>query len=86
MGNREEVRWCALTDKEGNGVEFVMNHPLSVSALPWLYFLNGTRFLSLPVAELTGTHLYLDAAVTGLGGSSCGQGGPLEQDRVKAGN
>mgnify|MGYP000358614656 FL=1 len=26
MGNREEVRWCALTDKEGNGVEFVMNH------------------------------------------------------------
>ena len=34
----------------------------------------------------TGTHLHLDAAVTGLGGNSCGQGGPLEQDRVKAGN
>ena len=32
------------------------------------------------------THRILDAAVTGLGGNSCGQGGPLEQDCVKAGN
>ncbi|CDC54938.1 glycoside hydrolase family 2 TIM barrel [Phocaeicola coprophilus CAG:333] len=86
MGNREEVRWCALTDKEGNGVEFVMNHPLSVSALPWsaLEMTLAPHPYQLP--KSTGTHLHLDAAVTGLGGNSCGQGGPLEQDRVKAGN
>ncbi len=28
--------------------------------------------------------LHLDLGVTGLGGASCGQGGPLEPDRVKA--
>lgn len=33
----------------------------------------------------SGTHLHLDCAVTGLGGNSCGQGGPYESDRVKAG-
>ena len=38
----------------------------------------------LPVAG--DTYLHLDAAVTGLGGNSCGQGGPLEQDRVFAGH
>ena len=32
------------------------------------------------------TWLHLDAAVTGLGGNSCGQGGPLVADRVFANN
>lgn len=31
------------------------------------------------------TYLHLDLAVTGLGGNSCGQGGPLMHDRVFAG-
>ena len=63
-----------------------MNHPLSVSALPWsaLEMTLAPHPYQLP--KSTGTHLHLDAAVTGLGGNSCGQGGPLEQDRVKAGN
>ena len=33
--------------------------------------------------ESKATHLHLDCQVTGLGGNSCGQGGPLEPDRVK---
>ena len=31
------------------------------------------------------TYVHLDAGVTGLGGNSCGQGGPLAEDRVMAG-
>ena len=32
----------------------------------------------------SGNTLHLDAAITGLGGNSCGQGAPLPPDRVKA--
>ena len=86
MGNREEVRWCALTDADGNGVEFVAGSGvMSASALPWsaLEMTLAPHPYQLP--KSTGTHLHLDLAVTGLGGNSCGQGGPLEPDRVKAG-
>ena len=34
----------------------------------------------LPASD--GTYLHLDCAVNGMGGNSCGQGGPLKQDRV----
>ena len=33
-----------------------------------------------------GNYLHLDLKVMGLGGNSCGQGGPLEEDRIKASN
>lgn len=83
MGNREDVRWCALTDGM-TGVEFIATDRLSVSALPWsaLEMTLAPHPHQLPLS--TGTHLHLDLAVTGLGGNSCGQGGPLEADRVKA--
>ncbi|MCI5581683.1 MAG: discoidin domain-containing protein [Phocaeicola plebeius] len=84
-GNREEIRWCALTDANGNGIEFIAgDHPLSASALPWsaLEMTLAPHPYQLPASS--GTHLHLDAAVTGLGGNSCGQGGPLEPDRVKS--
>lgn len=86
MGNREDVRWCALTDAAGNGVEFVAGTRMSASALPWsaLEMTLAPHPYQLP--ESTGTHLHIDLGVTGLGGNSCGQGGPLEPDRVKAGD
>ena len=86
MGNREQVRWCALTDGQGNGIEFVAEKELSASALPWsaLEMTLAPHPYQLP--KSTSTHLHLDAAVTGLGGNSCGQGGPLDPDRVKANN
>ena len=57
---------------------------MSASALPWsaLEMTLAPHFYQLP--KSTGTHLHLDIAVTGLGGNSCGQGGPLEPDRAKA--
>ena len=84
MGNREDVRWCALTDETGHGVMFIATDRLSASALPWsaLEMTLAPHPYQLPPSS--GTHLHLDAGVTGLGGNSCGQGGPLEPDRVKA--
>lgn len=84
MGNREEVRWCALTDASGNGVEFVASGRMSASALPWSAMELTLAPHPYQLPKSTATHLHLDVAVTGLGGNSCGQGGPLEQDRVKA--
>lgn len=86
MGNREDVRWCALTDKTGNGAAFISGSTMSASALPW----SAMELTMAPhphqLPKSTATHLHLDMAVTGLGGNSCGQGGPLEQDRVKSDN
>jgi len=84
-GNREEVRWCSLTDAQGNGLAFVAKEAFSASALPWseLEITLASHLYQLP--KSSGTHLYLLSSVTGLGGNSCGQGPPLEQDRVKAG-
>ena len=90
MGNREDVRWCALHSQSGNGVQFVAINSgtdsqsvMSVSALPWsaLEMTMAPHPCELP--ESNATHLHLDCQVTGLGGNSCGQGGPLEPDRVK---
>ncbi|MBE8723277.1 glycoside hydrolase family 2 TIM barrel-domain containing protein [Sphingobacterium pedocola] len=83
-GNREEVRWSSLTDDSGNGAIFIANKQMATSALPWseLEMTLAPHTYQLPTS--TGTHLSLNAAVTGLGGNSCGQGPPLEKDRVKA--
>ena len=96
MGNREEVRWCALTNENRQGISFIAATPgesstvegvncMSISALPWtqLELMEAAHPYQLP--KSSGTHLLLDAKVMGLGGNSCGQGGPLEPDRVKAG-
>lgn len=85
MSNREDVRWCALTDRDGDGVIFVATDKMSVSALPYsaqTLTVTGHQY-QLPAPG--DTYLNLDYGVTGLGGNSCGQGGPLSADRVYAG-
>ena len=84
MGNREDVRWIALTDEAGRGAAFIADGQMSTSALPWsqLEIIKAAHPYQLP--KSTGVHLHLDAKVTGLGGNSCGQGGPLTPDRAKA--
>ncbi|MFD2967992.1 glycoside hydrolase family 2 TIM barrel-domain containing protein [Sphingobacterium bambusae] len=83
-GNREDLRWCALTNSAGSGLLFVAKDQFAASALPWseLEMTLAPHTHQLP--KSSGTHLYLLADVTGLGGNSCGQGPPLEQDRVRA--
>ncbi len=83
MGNREEVRWCSLTDGSGNGAVFVADRQMSASALPWsqLDLTLAPHIYQLP--RPGNTRLHLDAIVTGLGGASCGQDIPLVQDRAQ---
>ena len=84
-GNHGEVRWTSLTNGNGKGIAFIATGNMSASALPW-----SAREMILArhphrLPESGSTNLVLDAAVTGLGGNSCGQGGPLVEDRVYAG-
>ena len=83
-GNREEVRWATLTDDNGNGILISCPQLMSFSAIPYSEM---ELFLTDHPYKLTKSNsmtLHIDAGVTGLGGASCGQGGPLDQDRMKA--
>lgn len=85
MANREQVRWATLTDKSGNGVMFVATADMAMSALPWnsVELTEAAHPYQLPASS--GTWVNIDSKVNGLGGNSCGQGGPLAPDVVKAG-
>ncbi len=85
MGNREGVSWCALTSVEGDGIEFVADYEtlMCASALPWSALQMTLAAHPHELPESDGVYLHLDCQVNGLGGNSCGQGGPLEKDRVK---
>ena len=86
MSNREDVRWCALTDWAGNGVLFAATGAMSASALAWTDVQLAEAAHPYQLPKSSSTYLHLDKKVNGLGGNSCGQGGPLEKDRVKAGD
>ena len=82
MGNHEETRWASLTNKAGRGMLVVNENPYAVgvtgnSAMDLTMITHPHR---LPKSDVT--YLTVDAVVTGLGGNSCGQGGPLVHDRA----
>lgn len=83
MANHQDCRWVALSDGQ-QGAIFVADSVMSVSALPYsaqqLAMANHPH--ELPASD--GVYLHVDHAITGLGGNSCGQGGPLDPDRVKS--
>ncbi len=83
MANHQDSRWVALGN-DRQGVIFVADSVMSFSALPYsaqqLAMANHPH--ELPASD--GVWLHIDHAITGLGGNSCGQGGPLEADRVKS--
>lgn len=85
MGNHEDVRWCSLTDKLGCGIEIVAADRMSASVSRYsaMDMTLAGHIIELP--QTGDTYLCVDKAVTGLGGNSCGQGGPLAADCVKAG-
>ena len=85
MANREGVQWLSLTDPTGHGLVFgSLTGSMSTSVLPWsdLQLTYAPHPHELP--ESDHVYVHLDAKVTALGGSSCGQGGPLQPDRVYA--
>ena len=85
MANREDVRWYALMDQNDHGLLFVASDRLSMSALAWndKELTEAGHPYELPYSSATWLHV--DQKVTGLGGNSCGQGGPFEEHRVKSG-
>lgn len=84
QGNREEVRWCAVTNSSEQGAVFISDSTMSASALPWSQQELTLAAHPYQLPKSSGTHLHLDAKVTGLGGASCGQGGPLTPDQVRS--
>ena len=85
MANREGVQWLSLTDDTGHGLVFGgLTGSMSTSVLPWsdLQLTYAPHPHELP--ESDHVYVHLDAKVTALGGNSCGQGGPLQPDRVYA--
>ena len=82
MGNHEETRWASLTDANGNGLLIVNENPYSVSALAHnaMDMTMASHPHLLPKSD--GTYVTIDSKVTGLGGNSCGQGGPFNEDRA----
>lgn len=85
MSNREDIRWNALTNNAGSGLQFIATQgTMSASALPWseLELTLAAHPHELPASK--GTTLLLDNKVTGLGGASCGQGITLEHQRTLA--
>lgn len=84
QGNREEVRWCAVTNSSEQGVVFISDSTMSASALPWSQQELTLAAHPYQLPKSSGTHVHLDAKVTGLGGASCGQGGPLTPDQVRS--
>ena len=87
-GNHQDTRWLSLAGNDGGdtlyGALFAAKDKMSFSALPWsdntIAMANHPH--ELPQSDYT--YLHLDMAITGLGGNSCGQGGPLQRDRVMA--
>lgn len=84
MSNNEDVRWCALTDAAGTGAVFVAKKAMSTSALAYSEQALDTAAHPYQLPAEGDTYLHLDCGVTGIGGNSCGQGGPLADDVVKA--
>ena len=84
MANHQDCRWVALADDSQQGAIFVADSVMSVSALPYTAQQLAMANHPYELAESDGVWLHLDHAITGLGGNSCGQGGPLDPDRVKS--
>lgn len=84
MANHQDTRYVAFTGNDGNGVLFVAQDKMSISALPWSAHQLAMANHPHELPESDCTWLHLDLAITGLGGNSCGQGGPLDYDRVYA--
>lgn len=83
MGNREEVKWCMISNTEGKGALFTCQDSMSIEYLPYSDVEMITASHPYKLKESNTNFLHLDAAVTGLGGASCGPQ-PLKRDKVKA--
>ncbi|MGC3995519.1 MAG: glycoside hydrolase family 2 TIM barrel-domain containing protein [Propionicimonas sp.] len=82
-GNRGDVRWFALRDRQGRGLVVSAASPVNVSAWPWpASVLDHARHRPDLVEDPRSITLNVDHAVLGLGSNSWGQE-VLEAHRVR---
>ncbi len=73
-GNRGDVRWFALRDRQGSGVLVAGDEPLNVSAWPWsARMIDAARHRHDLVEDPRSITLNVDHRVLGLGSNSWGQ-------------
>ena len=74
MGNREDVRWLTLTDKDGKGVKVTSKDKLNFSVLHFTDDALWQAAHDYRLDEIRRPEIYLslDAIQQGLGNASCG--------------
>ncbi|MBR6494724.1 MAG: discoidin domain-containing protein, partial [Prevotella sp.] len=77
MGNKENVRWMALTNDAQSGLLFVASDEMAASASHWRAednYVSRTNRKKHPheMSIVKNTVVHLDAAMRGLGNASCG--------------
>lgn len=93
MANHEETRWLSLSKRKTDesvtekfkGIKVSSDIPFSFTALPYSEMALVMAPHPYQLENDRKIYLHIDCCVTGLGGNSCGQGGPLDKDVVKAG-
>lgn len=78
MGNRSDVRWFAVADRKGAGIQFIGSGLLNFSALHHLPIDLEKANHPYELVKRKETIITIDAEHLGLGGGSCGPG-PMKQ-------
>lgn len=78
MGNRSDVRWFAVADRKGAGIQFIGSGLLNFSALHHLPLDLEKANHPYELVKRKETIITIDAEHLGLGGGSCGPG-PMKQ-------
>jgi beta-galactosidase len=85
-GNKEDVRWTALTDRSGDGFIVAADNTISTTALHMTdSHLKQTGHINRVIPDKNAVYLAIDLAQSGIGNASCGPG-PLEQYKLYAGS
>jgi hypothetical protein len=85
-GNKEDVRWAALTDSAGDGFIVVADNTISATALHMTdSHLKQAGHINRVIPDNNAVYLAIDLAQSGIGNASCGPG-PLEQYKLYAGS
>ena len=71
-GNREDVRWLALTDRGYDGLQIIGDKPISFATLPYTSEELAAKLHPIDLVEDEKIVVNLDAKSLGLGGGSCG--------------
>ncbi|KAA8477190.1 beta-galactosidase [Arcticibacter tournemirensis] len=87
MGNREDVRWCKLTNASKEGIKIFSKDKMNISAMHYLEqdLWNAVHAFKHSGIKKPETILYLDYMQRGIGNASCGPG-PLKEYEIPAGN